>query len=107
MLKLDQIKLTNSKEIIVELLEPIVYKQVGTIIKGEEKIQAEKQNANFLIGKVVALAPKYNGDSDITVGTHVMVSRGTFQPITFPVEGYDSPKLSVIYTESITAIITE
>jgi hypothetical protein len=107
MLKLEQIKLLQSKELIVEVLEPIVYKQIGTVIKSEESIAREKQQANFLISKVVALAPKYDGNADIKIGTYVMVSRGTFQPITFPVEGYDVPKLSIMYSDAITAIITE
>lgn len=115
MLKLEQIRIVESNTLIVEVLEPIVYTKVGTVMKTDEKILKEKDNAPYILAKVLKvgetlidttqnqlqLSPKYSK------GDTIMITKSSLIPITFPVKGYDSPKIATINTYSITAVIEE
>lgn len=106
MLKLEQINIVNKDSIIVEVLEPVVYTHVGTVAKTDETIQRAKDNAPHLLAKVIRL-PRIASESSPKLNDIVMINRNSLAPITFPVEGYDSPKIAIISTFSIEAIIEE
>jgi len=115
MLKLSQINITEPNTLIAEILEPVVYTHVGTIAKTDENISKEKDRVYYLLAKVVKSLGEYwvknQKNEDIIVSYEesdiIMIPRSTLQPITFPIEGYDSPKLSVINVYSIFAKITD
>ena len=111
MLKLDQIELV-SDDIIVEVLEPIVYTHVGSIAKTEEKLTREKAEAPHRFVKVIKLGKEVAPDnkeglvSDIKVGQLLLVGAHAVTPYTFPIEGYSEPKLGELSRYAIKAIIT-
>lgn len=135
MLKLEQIKITNEDEIIVEVLEPIVYTEVGGIAKTDDKILREKAEMFYLIARVVKVyeEPELNiqvkeeSKTDIEiktfeetaymvhikkelgtrVGDFIMITKHSFSPIQFPIEGYTAPRLATINKLSIFATIAE
>lgn len=127
MLKLEQINIQNNVELIVEVLEPIVYPKVGSIDKTDDIIAQEKRNAFYLIAKIVKVPENINKSKDkswadigttknaeklevinpLKVGMFVMISKHSFSPITFPIEGYSSPALATIHKDAIFAIIEE
>ena len=107
MLKLSQINIQTENELIVKVLEPIVYDKVGAIAKTDEIILKDKNNAFYLIAEVVRLTKELSKQSQLKVGTFVMISKHSFSPINFPIEGYDSPQLATIHKDSIFAIIDE
>jgi hypothetical protein len=53
MLNLQQIEILNSNELIVEVLEPIVYKTIGTLIKSDDTLAKEKANVHYTVAVVV------------------------------------------------------
>lgn len=115
MLKLKQIELLNLHEIVVEVMEPIVYPKVGTVIKSDDIIAKEKANVYYTIATVVKI---YEGEAKVTessdiktkslkVGDNLIIPRNQITPLQFPIEGYDSPKLGVINTYAAFAIVNE
>lgn len=135
MLKLSQIEILNSDEIIVEVMEPIVYPKSGNIIKSDDTLAKEKANVFYTIATVVkvfeplviepnashkqsenesvALQFVDTGDRPVTakrilrVGDNLIVPRNQITPIQFPIEGYDSPKLGVLNIYAPFAIVKE
>lgn len=108
MLKLEQIKIQDGADIIVKVLEPIVYPKVGTIIKNDDIVAKEKANVFYLIAEVKSLPKNFDSSkSDVKVGSMVMISRHSFSPIQFPIEGYDAPALASINIQAIFAIIED
>lgn len=131
MLKLEQIDIVESFSLIAEILEPIVYPKVGEIHKTDEVVAREKANVHYLLAKVVKLPieikipikQEFNNKEDYfkwikeeeakeieviyKVGDIIMIPRAAMSPITFPIEGYSSPKLAVISKYSIFAVIRE
>jgi len=110
MLHLDQINILNSDELIVEVLEPIVYTKVGSVEKTDAIISRDKDNAFYLIAKVVkASKVKDETSKDIiyTPGMYVMVTQPSLAVINFPIVGYDKPSLAVLNSSTIFAIIDE
>lgn len=112
MLKLEQIDLLDSNDIIIEVMEPIVYTKAGSTIKADDTIAREKANVYYTAAKIVRmseLAENLTPDAhrSLKVGMDVIVPRGSILPIQFPVEGYDSPKLGVINRYTTLAIIKE
>ena len=118
MLKLDQINMKERDTLIVEVLEPIVYEKVGTVLKTDEIIAREKANVHYILAKIVRVPnvpqiakPIEDEDAILeatyNVGDIVMLVRQSIAPITFPIEGYDSPKLGTISSWSIFAVIDE
>jgi len=115
MLKLEQINITEPNVLIAEILEPIVYTQVGTVIKTDDIVSREKDRAPYLLAKVVKSIGQYwtknQKNEDIIVEYNVndtiMIPRSAMNPITFPIEGYDAPKCATIYIATIFAKIEE
>jgi len=119
MLKLEQIDIKESFSLIAEILEPIVYPKVGEIHKTDEVKAREKANVHYLLARVVKLptdlpkqqtanvTPIEDNEPIYNVGDIIMIPRAAMSPITFPIEGYSSPKLAVISKYSIFAVIRE
>jgi len=115
MLKLKQINITEPNVLIAEILEPVVYTHVGTIAKTDDIISREKDRCPYLLAKVVKSSGEYwarnQKNEEIIVeyneGDIIMIPRSAMNPITFPIEGYDMPKLAAIYTGSIFAKIED
>jgi hypothetical protein len=131
MLKLNQIEILNSDEIIVEVMEPIVYPKSGNVIKSDETIAREKANVFYTIATVVKVhepliaAPittntttnelafvevqeiKRPSKRKLKVGDNLIVPRSQITPIQFPIEGYDSPKLGVLNIYAPFAFVRE
>lgn len=107
MLKLSQIKLQNTNDVIAELLEPIIYDKVGAINKSDEILNREKSQVYYLIAKVVAVHPDKTECPDIIVDSHIIITRNCFAPIQFPVEGYDKPTLVTLDIATVFAVIEE
>ena len=105
MLKLEQIHLLDNNDIIVEIMEPIVYTKVGSTLKSDDTIAREKSNVYYTTAKIVRVA-NASTTSRLFVGCDIIIARNTIFPIQFPIEGYDSPKLGVINTHSVLAKIT-
>ena len=105
MLKLEQIHLLDNNDIIVEIMEPIVYTKVGSTLKSDDTVAREKANVHYTTARVVRIASTVVNPL-LTVGTDIIIARNTIFPIQFPIEGYDSPKLGVINTHSVLAKIT-
>lgn len=123
MLKLEQIELLDPNDIIIEVMEPIVYTKVGSTLKSDDTISREKANVHYTTAKIVHL-PEFietiNSTLDINtniivqskhtklkVGMDIIIPRNSIMPIQFPVEGYNSPKLGVINRYTTLAIIKE
>lgn len=99
MLKLEQIEILSVTDIIVEVMEPIVYTKAGTVLKSDETVAKEKANVFYTVATVV----KVHEDIEVSkntpkLGDNIIVPRNQIQPIQFPVEGYDAPRLGVINT---------
>ena len=113
MLKLEQINITESDALIAEILEPVVYTHVGSVLKTDDIISREKDRTPYLLARVVketkkgALSVLSPPQVLYKVNDIIMIPRSALNPITFPIEGYDSPKLSVINIYSIFAKIEE
>lgn len=112
MLKLEQIELLDEHEIIIELMEPIVYTKVGSTMKSDDTIAKEKANVFYTTATIVRIptfgeSVKQEFKDKIKVGTNIIIARGLISPIQFPVEGYDRPLLGVINIYSTLAIIKE
>ena len=131
MLKLEQIHLLDNNDIIVEIMEPIVYTKVGSTLKSDDTIAREKANVFYTIATVVkvyeplitvtkidteenvniqAVTKEFSRPSRtrvLKVGDNLIVSRTQITPLQFPIEGYDSPKLGVINIYVPFAIVTE
>lgn len=135
MLKLNQIELLNEDDIIVEVMEPIVYEKVGTVIKHDDIIAREKANVYYTVATVVKVHEplvvatkemtitagkksttlqfvdlednKPNVKRTLNVGDTLIVPRNQITPIQFPIEGYDSPRLGVINVYTPFAFIRE
>jgi hypothetical protein len=104
MLKLEQIHIENRDELIVEVLEPIVYTKVGNIEKTDEIISKDKSNSFYLIDKVVKT---HKTENKHKVGTFLMVTQPSLAVISFPIEGYDRPALATLNINTIFAVIEE
>lgn len=119
MLKLEQIKIVEDNTFIAEILEPVVYDKVGEILKSDDIIAREKQNVHFILAKIVRVGPISpikttweNSEKPVmeiiyNVEDIVMIRRNGIEPITFPVEGYASPKLAFINRYGIVSIIED
>lgn len=112
MLKLEQIAIQSADELIVEILEPIVYLKAGVAIKTDDIISKEKAQAPYLIAKVVKkhiskLDQNTSNERPIQIGDFVMINRHCFTPITFPIEGYAKPSLATLHKDAVFAIIEE
>lgn len=124
MLKLEQIEILNSDEIIVEVMEPIVYAKSGSVIKSDETLAKEKANVFYTIATVVKVFDdgiqdvEFEEDTKIKpikttvkrvlkVGDNLIVPRSQITPIQFPIAGYDSPKLGVLNIYAPFAIVRE
>ena len=105
MLKLEQIHLLDNNDIIVEIMEPIVYTKVGSTLKSDDTVAREKANVHYTTAKVVRVSDNVVGPL-LTVGVDIIIARNTIFPIQFPIEGYDSPKLGVVNIHTILAYIT-
>lgn len=133
MLKLEQIEILNSDELIVEVMEPIVYAKSGSVIKSDDTLAKEKANVFYTIATVVKVyepliietkgtttspnsdALQFVNTNEIKesvkrvlkVGDNLIVPRTQITPIQFPIEGYDSPKLGVLNIYAPFAIVRE
>ena len=125
MLKLEQIHLLDNNDIIVEIMEPIVYTKVGSTLKSDDTIAREKANVFYTIATVVKVyeplitVTKIDTEKNVNsqavtkesrvlkVGDNLIVPRSQITPLQFPIEGYDSPKLGVINIYAPFAIVKE
>ena len=131
MLKLEQIHLLDNNDIIVEIMEPIVYTKVGSTLKSDDTIAREKANVFYTIATVVKVyeplitVTKIDTEENVNiqavtkessrpsktrvlkVGDNLIVPRSQITPLQFPIEGYDSPKLGVINIYAPFAIVKE
>lgn len=107
MLKLEQINIVDPDSLIVEVLEPVVYDKVGTVLKTDETIAREKANTVNLLAKVRTSNVHKDDKPNYHVNDILMISKHSLSPITFPVEGYDMPKLAIIHIDSVIAIIED
>jgi len=107
MLKLSQINIQNEDDIIVEVLEPIVYTKVGGIEKTDAIISRDKDNSFYLIAKVVKTQSPIAKDFKYPVGTFVIVTQPSLAAINFPIEGYDKPSLATVNIQTVFAIVKD
>jgi len=119
MLKLEQINIVEENVVIAEILEPIVYTHIGSVVKTDDIISREKERVPYLLAKIVKVGPttqyiaadktdsKVKKEVVYKVDDIIMIPRSAMNPITFPIEGYDTPKLANIATWSIFAKIEE
>lgn len=106
-MKLEQINIIDNDDLIIRILEPIIYTKIGGIHKGEDVMEREKNNTFYQIAEVVKEPRTQNEDKRIHNGMHVMVSRHSYSPIQFPINGYDKPCLATLNRQAIFAILLQ